>query len=242
MSKHSKWETTRRAKAVTDAKRAKIFTKISRIISVAVKEGKNTDPETNHKLRVAIEKAKQANMPKGNIERAIASAAGNAGSTVVEVVHELIGPGGSGIIITCQTDNKNRLLGEIRTVLSKHTGSIAGENSVLWQFNNAGVITVQTNDYEKLFFESGDLGALDVVENLDGTMGVITPFDQLESIRGSLALRHWDIQISVPSLFPNTVVELTEHEYEQLQSLIDALEELDDVNDVYTNGVMKQES
>lgn len=239
MSKHSKWETTRRAKAVTDAKRAKIFTKIARLISVAVREGNNSDAETNYKLRVAIEKAKQVNMPKTNIERAIASGSGAGGSLAVEVTHEIIGPEGSGVVVMCQTDNKNRLLGEIRTVLSKHTGSIAGENSVLWQFNNVGVIRVSTNDYEKLFLESGDLGALDVANNADGGMDVITPFDQLEKIRSSLFQAGWNLQSAVPTLFPNTFIELDGSNYEQLQSLIDALEDIDDVNEVYTNGVLR---
>lgn len=239
MSKHSKWETTRRAKAVTDAKRAKIFTKIGRMILVAVKEGSNADPETNHKLRVAIEKAKQVNMPRNNIERAIASAAGTNGSMIVDVTHEIIGPLGSGIVIVCQTDNKNRLLGEIRTILSKHMGSIAGENSVLWQFKNVGVITIQTTDYEKLFLDCADMETEDVIRDGDETMDVITRFENLEIVRNKLSHAGWKIQSSVPSLFPNTFVELSENEYEKLQSLIEAFEELDDVNEVYTNGVLR---
>jgi len=238
MSKHSKWETTRRAKAVTDAKRAKTFAKIARIISVAVREGRSSDPETNAKLRVAIEKAKQVNMPKANIERAIAAAQGGGETTLVDVTQELIGPSGAGIVVICQTDNKNRLLGELRTTLSKHVGALAGEHSVLWQFKKVGVITVQTNDYENLFLESVDVGAENVVNHEDGTIDVIVPFEKLDSINRRLASSNWIIQSAVPSLFPTTTVGLEESEYKKLQDLIDALEDLDDVNEIYTNGVL----
>ena len=156
-----------------------------------------------------------------------------------EKFKRLIGPSGAGIVVFCQTDNKNRLLGELRTVLSKHTGSIAGEHSVLWQFSKNGVVTVKTDDYEKVFFDGSDAGAEDVIDNNDGTMDVITPLEKLDIVSSHLASHGWTVQSSVPTLFPNTIIGLEENEYEQLQNLIDALEDLDDVNEVCTNGVLR---
>lgn len=171
MSGHSKWETIKRKKAVTDAKRGKEFTKLSKAITVAVKRGSSGDPELNPSLRLAIEKAKQANVPKDRIQSAITRALGSESDSFTEITYEAYVYGGIALVIKCATDNKNRLAGEIRTLLTKHGSTIGALNSALYIFDNEGNPSfkspIQESERQNFF----DL--LDELSDLDDVIEVI---------------------------------------------------------------------
>jgi len=237
MSGHSKWATTKRKKEATDNKRGKIFSKLSKVISVAARSG--SDPSSNPSLRVAIDNAKSASMPKENIERAIQKGSGSEdGANYEEIIYEAFGLGGSAILIECLTDNKNRALTDVKTVLKKMGGSLVSAGSVSYQFDKQGEIIISTDKNEKsldrieeAIIESG-AGDYEIIED---EIIVITDYRDLHSV--SKKLSDDGIKISSAELSYNSsnTVNLEHGDKIKAENLLEALEDLDDVNKLYTN-------
>ena len=233
MSGHSKWATTHRQKAVVDAKRGAIFTKLGNQIAIAARGG--TDPALNSSLAMAIEKAKAANMPSANIQRAIDRVADKNAAALEEITYEGYGPGGVGIIIETATDNRNRTLPEVKTALVKNGGRIADAGSVAFQFTRKGVITVEGTG-EELLLQVLDAGAEDAVEE-DGELIVYTKLKDLASVRNQLVEQGLKVKDAELRYIANTPVEIADSETAQkLMKVVDALDDLDDVVNVHTNA------
>ena len=233
MSGHSKWATTHRQKAVVDAKRGAIFTKLGNQIAIAARGG--TDPALNSSLAMAIEKAKAANMPSANIQRAIDRVADKNAAVLEEITYEGYGPGGVGIIIETATDNRNRTLPEVKTALVKNGGRIADAGSVAFQFTRKGVITVEGVG-EELLLQVLDAGAEDAVEE-DGELIVYTELKDLASVRNKLVEQGLNVKDAELRYIANTPVEIADSETAQkLMKVVDALDDLDDVVNVHTNA------
>lgn len=233
MSGHSKWATTHRQKAVVDAKRGAIFTKLGNQIAIAARGG--TDPALNSSLAMAIEKAKAANMPSANIQRAIDRVADKNAAALEEITYEGYGPGGVGIIIETATDNRNRTLPEVKTALVKNGGRIADAGSVAFQFTRKGVITVEGAG-EDLLLQVLDAGAEDAVEE-DGELIVYTELKDLASVRNKLVDQGLKVKDAELRYIANTPVEIADSETAQkLMKVVDALDDLDDVVNVHTNA------
>ena len=233
MSGHSKWATTHRQKAVVDAKRGAIFTKLGNQIAIAARGG--TDPALNSSLAMAIEKAKAANMPSANIQRAIDRVADKNAAALEEITYEGYGPGGVGIIIETATDNRNRTLPEVKTALVKNGGRIADAGSVAFQFTRKGVITVEGTG-EDLLLQVLDAGAEDAVEE-DGELIVYTELKDLASVRNKLVEQGLNVKDAELRYIANTPVEIADSETAQkLMKVVDALDDLDDVVNVHTNA------
>ena len=233
MSGHSKWATTHRQKAVVDAKRGAIFTKLGNQIAIAARGG--TDPTLNSSLAMAIEKAKAANMPSANIQRAIDRVADKNAAALEEITYEGYGPGGVGIIIETATDNRNRTLPEVKTALVKNGGRIADAGSVAFQFTRKGVITVEGTG-EELLLQVLDAGAEDAVEE-DGELIVYTELKDLASVRNQLVEQGLKVKDAELRYIANTPVEIADSETAQkLMKVVDALDDLDDVVNVHTNA------
>lgn len=233
MSGHSKWATTHRQKAVVDAKRGAIFTKLGNQIAIAARGG--TDPTLNASLAMAIEKAKAANMPSANIQRAIDRVADKNAAALEEITYEGYGPGGVGIIIETATDNRNRTLPEVKTALVKNGGRIADAGSVAFQFTRKGVITVEGTG-EELLLQVLDAGAEDAVEE-DGELIVYTELKDLASVRNKLVEQGLKVKDAELRYIANTPVEIADSETAQkLMKVVDALDDLDDVVNVHTNA------
>lgn len=233
MAGHSKWATTHRQKAIVDAKRGAIFTKLGNQIAIAARGG--TDPALNASLAMAIEKAKAANMPSANIQRAIDRVADKGAAALEEITYEGYGPGGVGIIIETATDNRNRTLPEVKTALVKNGGRIADAGSVAFQFTRKGVITVEGTG-EELLLQILDAGAEDAVEE-DGEIIVYTELKDLASVRNQLVEQGLKVKDAELRYIANTPVEITDTETAQkLMKVVDALDDLDDVVNVHTNA------
>ena len=233
MSGHSKWATTHRQKAIVDAKRGAIFTKLGNQIAIAARGG--TDPTLNSSLAMAIEKAKAANMPSANIQRAIDRVADKNAAALEEITYEGYGPGGVGIIIETATDNRNRTLPEVKTALVKNGGRIADAGSVTFQFTRRGVITVEGAG-EELLLQVLDAGAEDAVEE-DGEIIVYTELKDLASVRNKLVEQGLNVKDAELRYIANTPVEIADSETAQkLMKVVDALDDLDDVVNVHTNA------
>ena len=233
MSGHSKWATTHRQKAIVDAKRGAIFTKLGNQIAIAARGG--TDPALNSSLAMAIEKAKAANMPSANIQRAIDRVADKNAAALEEITYEGYGPGGVGIIIETATDNRNRTLPEVKTALVKNGGRIADAGSVAFQFTRKGIITVEGTG-EELLLQVLDAGAEDAVEE-DGEIIVYTELKDLASVRNALAEQGLKVKDAELRYIANTPVEIADAETAQkLMKVVDALDDLDDVVNVHTNA------
>lgn len=239
MSGHSHWKTIKYKKGVADAKRGALFSKISRLITVAAKEG-GDDPTTNARLRLAIEHARSFNMPKENIERALERARGIApGAALEETLIEAYGPAGIALLIEIITDNKNRTLGEIRQILSKYGGKLGDKGSVQWLFEQAGVIRILGEQNESLSQQDIELGAVELgAEDLrshDGGVDVIVPPNMLETVRNALQERGVVVDSATLMWLPKNIVHLSDGEKDILQKLFDELDELDSVQGVYSN-------
>jgi YebC/PmpR family DNA-binding regulatory protein len=237
MSGHSKWSTIKRQKGVTDARRGQLFTKLAREIMVAVREG-GASPEGNFRLRLAVQKARDNNMPLDNIERAIKKGSGQAeGASLVEMVFEGYGPGGTAILAEALSDNRNRVLQEVRHIFSKHGGNLGESGCVAWLFDSRGVISVETGDMdaEELALQAIDAGAEDVkVEK--SYVEIYTAPEELEKVRETLAQQNVPIASAEVLMVPKTTVELDEKAALQALKLLDKLEELDDVQRVSSNA------
>jgi YebC/PmpR family DNA-binding regulatory protein len=235
MSGHSKWSTIRRQKGVADARRGQMFTKLAKEIIVAAKQG-GASPESNFRLRLAIQKARDNNMPSDNIERAIKKGGGGQdASNLSELTFEGYGPKGAAVLVEALTDNRNRTLSEVRNVFSRHGGNLGESGCVSWLFESKGVITVEIgkNNGEELALIAIDAGADDVNEG-DGYLEIYTSPQNLEVVRGAIEKESKVISAEV-SMVPKTSVMLDEKGTMQALKLVDHLEELDDVQRVFTN-------
>ncbi len=238
MSGHSKWSTIKREKGAKDAKRGAVFTKIGNQIAIAARSG--IDPATNSALSMAIEKAKQANMPVANIQRAIDRVADKSAAALEEATYEAMGPGGVGIIIETATDNKNRTFPEVRTALTKNGGRIADAGSVMFQFTRKGVITVAAAGEDTLLTIL-DAGAEDVAEE-DGESIVYTDQKELAKVRGALVEAGLPITGAELQYVANTSIAIDDAEVaHKVLKVLDALDDLDDVTNVHTNADIQVE-
>jgi YebC/PmpR family DNA-binding regulatory protein len=237
MSGHSKWSTIKRKKAAEDAKRGKLFTKLGREIAVAAREG-GPDPEVNIQLRLAVDKAKVANMPKDNIERAIRRGAGleKDAEEYEEIVYEGYGPQGVAYLVHVLTDNRNRAVADIRRDFTRHGGSLGESGCVAWQFDTKGYITIEADkvDPDTVFEIAVEAGADDVVFG-DDLIEVFTAPADLHAVRTALAEHKIPTNSAELSQIPKTTRSLNEKAVLSNMNLIDALEELDDVQQVYSN-------
>ncbi len=235
MSGHSKWSTIKRKKGAEDAKRAKIFTRLGREIMVAAREG-GGDEGANPRLKLAVSKARAANMPKDNIERAIKKGTGEiAGGELVEILYEGYGPQGVAYIVEIMTDNKNRALAEIKHAFSKHEGTLATTGAVMWQFDQKGYLTIRGEaDFDDVFMQAADAGADDVVEE-DGLIAVYTPRDEYGAVEQALAAAGFDFEDSELRWFPQNEIDVSTGKALQNMRLMEQLEESDDVQSVASN-------
>lgn len=237
MSGHSKWSTIKRQKGVADAKRGQTFTKISNAITIAVRQGAGvTDPNSNFKLRLAIEKARQANMPKDNIDRAIKRAEGKGEGAVEEIMYEGFGPGGVAFLIETVTDNRQRTFSEVRNIISKNGGNLGEVGSVGYLFDKVGEIVVRkdTSSFDEIFSIGLELGAEDI-EDDDQVCFLYVPPSSLFDVKNQLEEKGFGIESSEIIFKAKTVIELAELEQDKIFSISDKLEELDDVQKVYQN-------
>ncbi len=233
MSGHSKWATTKHKKAIKDSKRSSLFTKLTKIITIAAREG--ADPDMNFKLRMAIDKAKSFSLPKENIERAIAKGSGTAeNQNLEEIVYEAYGPEGIALIIEVVTDNRNRSASEIRHILSKNGGSLGESNSVMWQFNHRGVIYLKNkslSDEEEL--KIIDAGAEDI-EKDEGNIRIITAMENLQKIQEKLLATGFEIDNAELEYLPKNKIKIENKD--KLEKLFDILDENEDINNFYSNA------
>lgn len=233
MSGHSKWSTIKREKGAKDAKRGAVFTKIGNQIAIAARGG--IDPTMNSALAMAIETAKQANMPAANIQRAIDRVADKNAAVLEEATYEGMGPGGVGIIIETATDNKNRTLPEVRTALTKHGGRMADAGSVMFQFTRKGVINVAATGEDALLTIL-DAGAEDAVEE-EGEIIVYTEQRDLAKVRSAILEAGLEVTSAELQYVPNMQVEVSDPEVAaKVLRLLDAIDDLDDVVNVHTNA------
>ena len=239
MSGHSKWSTIKHKKGAADAKRGQLFTKLSREIMVAAREG-DPNPEMNFRLRLAVDNAKSLNMPKDNIDRAVARGSGVGDDSIIleEISYEAYGPGGAGIIVQALTDNKNRTAAEVRAQITRAGGNLAGAGAVSWNFESKGLITVEVNDRDPddVALEIVDVGAEDV--DVDGgTVQVTAPYEDFAQVKSAVeALAGITLESAELALVPTTLVPLDDKTSMQTLRLLDALEEVDDVSKVYSNA------
>jgi len=237
MSGHSKWAQIKRQKGLTDARRGQIFTKSAREITIAVRQG-GGDPQSNSRLRLAVQKARDNNMPHENIERAIKRGAGSSdAAALTEVTLEGYGPGGSAILLQALTDNRNRTLSEVRNVFSRNNSSLGESGCVSWIFEPKGVITIEADevDAEELALLAIDAGADDVKVD-EAVVEVHTQVQDLEAMRKTLEVKGIAISSAELLQVPKTMISLDEKSALQSLKLLDRLEELDDVQHVFTNA------
>jgi YebC/PmpR family DNA-binding regulatory protein len=237
MSGHSKWSSIKHKKGAVDAKRGQLFSKLSRAIIVAAREG-GPDPEGNATLAAAIQKARDNSMPKDNIERAIArgSGAGADADAYETVTYEGYGPSGVAVLVEAVTDNRNRTAADVRHIFGKNDGNLGGSGAVAWLFERKGVILVpETEDEEDVMLAAADAGADDV--QLEGSSyQVTTPPDELAAVRSALESAGIGVESAELTMLPRTTVDIEdETAARKLLRLMDALEENDDVQDVYAN-------
>ncbi len=238
MSGHSKWHNIQQKKGKTDAARANIFTKIGREIAVAVKEG-GPDPNSNSKLAQAIAKAKDNNMPNDNINRSIKKASGELGSiNYEEMVYEGYGVGGTAIIVDALTDNKNRTAGDVRHLFDKFGGAMGTTGCVSFMFKRKGVIAISKEDIEEdeLMLYALDAGAEDINSDDDEIFEVYTDPSSLSQVRAALEASGVKILSAETSMIPDSYVDPTPEQQKNLLKLLDKLEELDDIQNVYHNA------
>jgi YebC/PmpR family DNA-binding regulatory protein len=236
MSGHSKWATIKRAKGVADAKRGQLFTKIAGTISIAVKQGGGSDPDMNPRLRLAIDKAKSANMPKESIERAIQRGSGGSSDSVLEeLVYEGFGPAGIALIIEAVTDKKQRTVAEVKNILEKNGGSMGAQGSVAYQFDKVGEITAKTNEKsaDELLDIALESGAEDVESEADVAYFYTQPTNLMQ-VKKALEVKGLLVEDAEIIYKPKTLIKNPEYQ-SKVEDLMQKLEDLDDVHRVYTN-------
>lgn len=239
MSGHSKWATIKRKKEVTDSKRANAFTKVTREIIVAAKSG-GGDPEHNFRLRLAVMKAKEVNMPNDNIQRAIKRGAGESSDTAQfeEIFYEGYGPGGVALLVQGLTDNRNRTAGDMRYIFSRNYGNLGEAGCVSWMFSSKGLIGVdieQAKKSEEEMFELAIEAGAEDMKNTGETFEIYTEPAQLEAVRKYFEDQKIPAKTVELTMIPQNTIEVTGEQAQQVMKLVDALEENDDVQNVYGN-------
>ena len=242
MAGHSKWANIRHRKAAQDARRGKLFTKLIREITVSARAG-GGDPETNPRLRAAIDKALSSNMTKDTIERAIKRGSGDQdGDNYEEVRYEGYGPGGVAIMADCLTDNRNRTVSEVRHAFTKNGGNLGTDGSVAYLFSHLGSLSFPAGSDEEQIMEAAlEAGAEDVVTNDDGSIEVTTAPEHFLDVKGAMLAAGLEPELAEVTMRAATSVDLPLEEAEQVMKLVDMLEDLDDVQNVYTNADFSDE-
>jgi YebC/PmpR family DNA-binding regulatory protein len=236
MSGHSKWAQIKRQKGANDAKKGQVFTKLGREITIAARSGV-ADPDANFRLRLAIAKAREANMPAENVERAIKRATGSGeGATIEELSYEGYGPGGAALLVQVATDNRNRAASEVRNAFTRGGGNLGEAGCVAWLFEPRGVIVVEPGkgDPDEIALSAIDAGADDALTE-DGLVEIYTEPHSLEQVRRSLEEQKVKVTSAESTMHPKSSLDLGEDDSIKLLKLMDRLEELDDVQKVYTN-------
>jgi len=245
MSGHSKWATIHREKAVTDQKRGKIFTQLGRAITVAIQEGDGvSDPGSNFRLRIAIEKARAASMPKDNIKRALRRAQGKLGSSQLKnVTYEGYGPHQIGIIVECVTDNHQRTGQEIKNIFNKNGGSLARPGAVSYQFEKVGLLTIgKSGDSQELILKIMDIDGVIDVEEVSDAVEIYTQADKLEAVKVNLEKNSFQVISAELNLKPKVTVPITqEGKAQKVLGFMEKIEELDDVQKIFANFDIKDE-
>lgn len=237
MSGHSKWAQIKRQKGANDAKRGATFTKLSNAISIAIRQGGGiTDPSSNFRLRLAIDAAKAANMPKENIERAIQRASGKDAAAMEEVVYEGFGPGSIAVIVEAATDNKNRTSAEVANIFNKNGGNMGQPGSVSYQFKQLGEIIVKKGNRstDDVFLDAADSGAEDI-EDQDEEAAVYTHPTDLARVREGLLTKGYEIIEAGIMRKATLPVDLSDEDMQKALAFVEKLEDMDDVQQVYTN-------
>jgi YebC/PmpR family DNA-binding regulatory protein len=241
MSGHSKWSTIKRQKGAADAKRGQLFTKLGREIAMAAKEG--SEPESNNRLRLAIQRGRDSNMPMDTIDRAIKRGSGSGdAANYSEISYEGYGPGGVAILVETLTDNRNRAAAEVRSTFTRNGGNLGETGSVRWLFDPKGIITAELSgrDPDEISLLAIDAGAEDVEPEGD-FLTVVTEQAQLEDVRRALEEGGVRVVSSEHAMIPKTSVQLDERTAEQTLRLMERLEELEDVQSVYSNSEISEE-
>ena len=234
MSGHSKWSTIKRKKGAADAKRGALFTKLAREIQIAARDG--ADPEANFRLRLVIDKARAENMPKDNIERAVRRGAGlEKGEALEEVMYEGYGPHGVAVLTHVVTDNRNRAVAELRHLFNRSGGSLGEQGCVAWQFESKGYITIEPDDVDPMqLFEWAVEAGADDVELSDDLVEVFTAVERFKAVQDALSERGVSLEAAELSWIPSNTITLEPKQAFQNMTLINSLEELDDVAHVYS--------
>jgi len=242
MAGHSKWANIQHRKGAQDKKRGKLFTKLIREITVAAKLG-GGDPDSNPRLRLAIDKAKAQSMPKDNIERAVKRGAGELdGDDYQEIRYEGYGPGGVAVMVDCLTDNRNRTVAEVRHAFSKFGGNLGADGSVSYLFNHVGQLVYPPDIGEETVMEAAiEAGAEDVVVDDDGSIEVLTDPGEYEEVRNAMQQAGLEPDTAALTMRASTVSELGRSEAESMVRLLEMLEDLDDVQEVYSNADIPDE-
>ncbi len=242
MSGHSKWSQIKRQKGVTDNLRGQVFTKLAREITVAARAG-GGDPNANFRLRLAVQKARDNNMPHDNVERAIKRGTGELGAAVLEeLVYEGYGPGGVAVFIEGTTDNRNRFVADVRNILTRAGGSLGEAGSVSWLFEQRGLVVLEPGkiDEDELLLAAAEAGADDI--KLDKrAVDVYTRPEALEGARRALEERHYKVVSAEVAMFAKTTIPIDSKVTHQILRLMEKLEELDDVQRVFTNADYSEE-
>ena len=240
MSGHSKWSTIKHQKGAADAKRGVLFTKLSREISLAVRDGGGTDPDMNFKLRLALDRAKSNNMPQDSISRAVkrGSGEGSDGESLEQVTYEGYGPGGGAILLQAVTTNRNRTASDVRSAFNRGGGNLGESGCVAWNFDLRGVVTVDIDDEEK----AEELGLLAIDEGAEdiqideGVLEIFSPIESLQDVQRAVEAEGVAVRTAEMSMVPKTTIALGDKEAEQTLRLLDVLEELDDIQKAFTNA------
>ncbi|MDO8444312.1 MAG: YebC/PmpR family DNA-binding transcriptional regulator [bacterium] len=241
MSGHSKWATTKHKKAVIDAKRSKVFTKVAKLITIAARDGKSGDPVMNPSLRLAIDNAKAVGVPKDNIDRAIKRGMGglDGGAQLEEVAYEAYLPGGVAILIECLTDNKNRALAEIKAILNKNGGSFASSGSVAYLFKKTGQIVLDAENSsktaEEIELDIIDSGATNY-EKDENLYIIICDVAELNGVKTTLERKNYTVLSTEIVFLPLLSIEVSDGKKEVVEKTMENLDDLDDVNNVYSNA------
>ncbi|MCH8896120.1 MAG: YebC/PmpR family DNA-binding transcriptional regulator [Proteobacteria bacterium] len=242
MAGHSKWANIQHRKGAQDKKRGKLFTKLIREITIAARMG-GSDPDANPRLRTAIDKARGQSMPKDNIERAVKRGSGDTeGADYEEVRYEGYGPGGVAVIVDCLTDNRNRTVAEVRHAFAKYGGNLGADGSVAYLFNHVGQISLPGGaDEDRVMEVALEAGAEDVISNDDSSFDVITDPQEFEAIRNALAAAGLEAETSEITHRASTSAELGAEDAARMIKLLEVLEDLDDVQNVYSNADISEE-
>lgn len=243
MSGHSKWSQIKRQKGATDARRGQLFTKLGREVTVAAREG-GPDPDANPRLRMAVQRAREGNMPMDTIDRAIKRGSGSGeGAALEEITYEGYGPGGAAILVEAVTDNRNRTVAEVRNAFTRGGGNLGESGCVAWNFESRGIISLESNgqDPEEVTLHAIDAGADDF--SVDANLvEVYTDPGRVESVRSALEQRSLTVSSAEAAMVPKTTLEIDQRDAVAVAKLMERLEDLEDVQRVYTNVELSEEA